>query len=44
MSDNLELQLRNVKDKKKFTMNSYLVYLLARKNKYKGLSYKGVLG
>jgi hypothetical protein len=38
------MQLMNVKVSKKFNMTSYIVYLLAGKNKYRGLNCKGTLG
>lgn len=44
INNNIDAQLRSVQETNKLTMTSYLVYMLAQKNKYTSLSCKGALG
>lgn len=44
ISDNLDVQLRNLERTRTFYMSSYVIYMLAKNIRYKGLICKGEVG
>lgn len=44
ISDNLDEQFKNLRRTKTFYMSSYVIYMLPRMTKYRGITYKEPIG